>query len=658
MKKKLISLLCAVVLSVSVVQGVAPIRVNAAVSSYSQPMESTLTVKKVKGVDENTIKGVDVSSVISLEESGVKFYDFDGEEQDIFTTLSESGVNYVRIRVWNDPYDENGNGYGGGNNDLAKAIEIGKRATENNMKVAIDFHYSDFWADPEKQQAPKAWSDFTVDQKEEALYEYTKDSLQKLLDEGVDIGMVQVGNETTKQFVGENDWDSMCRLFNAGSRAIREIDPNILIALHFTNPEKTGWYENISKQLYEHDVDYDVFATSYYPFWHGTLKNLTNVLKKVADTYDKKVMVAETSYVYTTEDGDGHSNTAPGNDQVIEYPVSLQGQVTSVRNVFEAVSNVGDAGLGVFYWEPAWIPVGSADDKEGNSELWEKYGSGWASSYAGSYDSEDAGKWYGGSAVDNQGLFDFNGKPLESLNVFKYIMTGTTAPKTVDYVEDVNLTFNSLKKVKLPSKVVVKYNDSTTKKVCVKWNEEDIDNINGYGTYEVAGVTESGQDNLNNLTVKAYVEVVPKDGYVNLIKNPSFEDGIDSWNIDYLNDNEWCANVKAESSKTGTNSVSFWSDKEMSFEVSQNVTGLEKGVYQLKANIQGGDSDGAIMLLCAETSEGTFTEKFTLAGWQNWQTPMISSIPVNDGNVKVSVKILNAPGGAWGSIDDFELIKK
>lgn len=242
---------------------------------------------------------------------------------------------------------------------------------------------------------------------------------------GIDIGMVQVGNETNGGLAGETDWAKMSQLFNAGSQAVRETDSNILVALHFTNPETSGRYAWIAETLHRHHVDYDVFASSYYPFWHGTLKNLTSVLTSVADTYGKKVMVAETSYTYTAEDGDGHGNTAPKNGQTLNYPVTVQGQANAVRDVIQAVSDVGEAGIGVFYWEPAWIPVGPAHRLEKNKALWETYGSGWATSYAAEYDPEDAGKWFGGSAVDNQALFDFKGRPLPSLHVFQYVDTGT-----------------------------------------------------------------------------------------------------------------------------------------------------------------------------------------------------------------------------------------
>ena len=138
---------------------------------------------------------MDASAVLSVENSGAVYYGYDGKEQDVFETLAQSGVNYIRLRVWNDPYDENGNGYGGGNNDLTTAMKLGVRAARYGMKVCIDFHYSDFWADPKRQHAPKAWKGMTVDEKSDALYDYTTESLGKLLDAGVDVGMVQIGNE-------------------------------------------------------------------------------------------------------------------------------------------------------------------------------------------------------------------------------------------------------------------------------------------------------------------------------------------------------------------------------------------------------------------------------------------------------------------------------
>jgi arabinogalactan endo-1,4-beta-galactosidase len=409
--------------------------VDYATDGSAGSISSSINITKVNGVTVDTIKGVDVSSIIALENSGVSFYNANGTRQDLFKTLSEFGVNYIRVRIWHNPYNSNGNGYGGGNNDLAKAIQIGKRATQYGMRLLVDFHYSDFWADPAKQKAPKAWQGYSISQKVDAIYQYTKDSLRQLKDNNINIGMVQVGNETGYGFCGCSTWErdgyetvsfsDLARLMNAGSRAIREIDPDILVTVHNTEPQ--NGYQWIAQDYNTYGVDYDVFASSYYPNIHGSMENLTSQLKHVADTYNKKVMVAETQYPYTAEDGDGHGNSLSSVVGDMLYPISVQGQANHIRDVFQAVANVGSKGLGVFYWEPAWLPVGSANQWAQNSAIWEQHGSGWASSYAGEYDPEDAGQWYGGSAVDNQALFDFNGRPLDSLNVFNFIITGATA---------------------------------------------------------------------------------------------------------------------------------------------------------------------------------------------------------------------------------------
>ena len=195
------------------------------VTTFSQPEgpeESTIYVEPVDGISDDFYRGMDVSAVLALENSGVKYYNFDGEEQDVFMTLAQAGVNYIRLRVWNDPYDENGNGYGGGNNDVATAITLGQRATQYGMKVCIDFHYSDFWADPKKQFVPKAWEGMDIEEKSDALYNFTLENLTQILDAGVDVGMVQVGNEINNGMCGETDASNVRKLLASGSKAVRD----------------------------------------------------------------------------------------------------------------------------------------------------------------------------------------------------------------------------------------------------------------------------------------------------------------------------------------------------------------------------------------------------------------------------------------------------
>ena len=327
------------------------------------------------------------------------------------------------MRIWNDPFDKNGNGYGGGNCGMENAIEVGKRATQNGMKLLVNFHYSDFWADPQKQAPPKAWQGMSIDEKCDAVYKYTKESLKKLADAGIDIGMVQVGNETNGFMCGEKDWAKISALMSAGSKATREICPEALVVLHFSNPELVNRYAGYAYELNRFGVDYDVFASSYYSFWHGTFENLKTELEKVTSRYGKKAIIAETSYAYTAEDTDFHANTIGSGFGASEgYPFSVQGQANMLRDVIATAASIENC-LGVFYWEGTWIAAGGKTQAE-NRELWEKHGSGWASSFVAEYDPEDGGKWYGGCAVDNQALFDKNGKALESLKVFALVREG------------------------------------------------------------------------------------------------------------------------------------------------------------------------------------------------------------------------------------------
>lgn len=377
------------------------------------------------GVEVNggeVIRGADISSVISLENSGVVFRNSKGEPQDIFQTLKDAGVNYIRVRVWNDPSDGNGNTYGGGANDVNTAVKIAERCAKYDLKLLVDFHYSDFWADPSAQRVPKAWKNYDLSQKAEALKNFTRESLEKIKATGVTIGMVQIGNETLGGMCGETEWDRTTVLMKAGSEAVRKFDKNILIAVHFPNPAMEGNFEWISGVLDKAGLDYDVFASSYYPFWHGSLSNLTNQLQYISQKYNKYVMVAETSWVSSFDDYDGSKNTIWAGSELNDgsvYGVNVQGQIDSVTDVFQAVADVGPKGIGVFYWEPAWIKVG--DDAGSNAVLWEKYGSGAGTTAAGAYTD-----WAGapeGSAVDNQALFDQDGKPMDSLYVFEHIFS-------------------------------------------------------------------------------------------------------------------------------------------------------------------------------------------------------------------------------------------
>ncbi len=564
------------------------------------PEDSVVYVEAIPDISDDFIRGMDASSVLVEENSGVTYYNFDGEEQDVFQTLAEAGVNYIRLRVWNDPYDEDGNGYGGGNNDVPTAIELGGRASKYGMRVCIDFHYSDFWADPKRQHAPKAWEGMNLEEKADALYEYTKDSLTQMLNAGVDVGMVQIGNEINYGMSGETNVSNVMELLKSGSRAVREIseayDRDIQIVVHYTRITEPNKLYGLVENLAAGELDYDTIGLSYYPFWDGDMKNMKSVVKKIKKDYGKNVVIAETSYCYTSEDGDGNANSLVGvNDLVDGYPASVQGQTSMIRDVIAAANEAGASG--VFYWEGTWLPVGKATDD--NSAIWEKYGSGWASSYASDYDPEDAGLYYGGCSWDNQAFFDFDGHPLASLNLFKYLKYGTTLSSAVDYVP-------------------VQREDSD--------EEDEID--------------------LSELT--------------NLVLNPGFEDADTSmWKVTYEGDvNPTDFFEKAEDAYSGNISFHFFSeDSEMDFAIEQEFKDLEPGTYYLTAYSQGGDADAdATFELYAITNGEEQTDPFQLTTYTDWKNPTIPKIKVTDGMLTIGVR-MKTNAKSWGTVDDFALYK-
>ena len=621
----------------------------------------TLYVSKVENLSENFIMGMDASCVPSLEASGVKYYDYDGSEKDVYEILSNNGINYIRVRIWNDPFDAKGNGYGGGNCDIENAVEIGKRATKYGLKLLVNFHYSDFWADPLKQMVPKAWQGMSISEMSDALYNYTKESLKKLIDAGVDIGMVQIGNETNGYMCGTKKWNEVAQLMNAGSKAVRELCPGALVAVHFANPEKVTNYKNYGYYLASQQVDYDVFASSYYPFWHGTLENLANVLNQVADTYGKKTMIAETAYVNTLEDTDFYGNS--GGDAVKPYPFTEQGQANHLRNLIDTAANKIHNCVGIFYWEGTWISVGGNSWEE-NSALWEKHGSGWASSYSKEYDPNDAGKYFGGCAVDNQAFFDAEGKVRESLKVFALVKEGNTVENKADAIEDITLIIDLNGDVVLPDKVNAVMLDNSKKELSVEWKQmakvenyqtgayTDIDysifKQGGVAKYDVIGEAAG-------MTAHCYVSMVE----YNFLQNWSFEDDAEGsgWTATPIKTlDELHVEDKVTDSMTGTKHYHFWGSGTVEFTLEQEVTGLKADNYKYTMSTRGGDcGEYEAYMYVKINGETVKTENVQFTVYNEWHTATIYDITVSEGDVVTVGIYVNCAGsgnGAWGKIDD------
>lgn len=399
--------------------------------------QQKVTIKKVKNMSDSTIRGIDISSYTALKKAGVKYYDNEGKEASLLKVLSDNGVNYIRIRIWNDPYNEKGETYGGGSNDVKAGLEIAKEAAKYNIKVLLGFHYSDFWADPAVQLLPKAWKKDRNNQEKMCsnVYEFTKETLEQFKDAGADIGMVQVGNEISQGMMGimhktkANVWQEeekstiIDSYLSAGARAVRECTPDALVAIHLDNLN-LGMYKDAMNAWERDNVDYDVLGASSYAFWAGKnmLKNVRKAGEYVASR-GKLFAVLETSWLNSQKDADGTVNMVNNTNGAV-YKVGPQGQADMLSDLYNAILS-NDNGLGAFYWEGAWIPVRAGwVNWKYNKEMANEFGTGWAAENAeGYYPTSklyyNGNPVWGGNSWDNQTLFDDKGYPLDSLRFYK-----------------------------------------------------------------------------------------------------------------------------------------------------------------------------------------------------------------------------------------------
>ena len=365
------------------------------------------------------ILGVDVSTYLEELENGAKY--FDGDVQiDPLDAFIKNGVNYMRIRVWNDPYSPDGEPYLAGGCDIDRYIELGKLAKSKGYKLLLDFHYSDFWADPGKQMIPKAWIYHNVDEMVSAVYKFTKDCLIKARESGVAPELIQVGNEITNGMLWplgkletdgkRGNYENFCRFVKAGCRACREITPEAKIILHLERSNDKAVYREFFTEMKNASVDYDIIGASYYPYWHGTPDELFENLD-ACRRFGKGIMVMELGYGFTSDsyllDGEARRLVIDSERAYVagvteKYPMTPKGQADFVRDFLQkAREHEVD---GVFYWEPLWLP--------GKNICW--------ASAAGQQYIHEEGKSTSNEWA-NQCLFDYEGRKLPAFDEYSNI---------------------------------------------------------------------------------------------------------------------------------------------------------------------------------------------------------------------------------------------
>jgi len=346
----------------------------------------TIQIIFAKVEDTVFIRGADISFTPQIEDLGGK-YKQNGQVRDVLDIFKESGVNYIRLRLWHTP----SNGYCG----LEKTLQFAKRIKSKGFKFLLDFHYSDTWADPGSQTKPAAWQNLKFDNLKDSVYEYTKNVIQAFMNQNVLPDMVQTGNEITNGMLwpdgkldGNNNWGSFTDLLKYAIKGVRDAagTDSVKIMIHIDNGGNNQTSRWFFDNLLAQGVSFDIIGLSYYPWWNGALDLLQNNMNDLAVRYNKPIIVVETAYPWTTDPFDGNTNIVGSSSSLLPaFPATVKGQKNYLMTLIKDIkSTTNKKALGFFYWEPAYISV-------------QPLGSVW----------------------ENLTTFDFSGGALTSLNAFQ-----------------------------------------------------------------------------------------------------------------------------------------------------------------------------------------------------------------------------------------------
>ncbi|MFZ6011967.1 MAG: glycoside hydrolase family 53 protein [Bacteroidota bacterium] len=362
-----------------------------------------------QGAEDPFYFGADLSYVNQVLDHGGVYKD-----QQLVTNpyqiFKDHGANLVRFRLWHNPewtkevYGNDGEQLYNDLYDVERAIRL---SHEQGMSVLLDFHFSDRWADPGKQEIPKAWSAITsLSVLQDSVYRYTHRVLTYLKSKDLMPELIQLGNETNcgmlytdaaPEFpacnVCQGAWSSFGKIVQAGIEAVRDVSASssvkAKIILHVADPKNVEWwFDHLASE--GNVKDFDVIGFSYYPLWHNTISpdKLSDAVASFRNKYHKEIMILETAYPWTTLGNDSYNNIFSGSISLPGYPFTTQGQFDILKKITQEVMDGG--GKGVIYWEPGWI---TSDLKD----LWGR-----------------------GSAWENNTFFDFNGNVQLPIDYMKF----------------------------------------------------------------------------------------------------------------------------------------------------------------------------------------------------------------------------------------------
>lgn len=566
------------------------------------------------------IRGMDISSFLEMEDKGYQYYDYERNPVDLLQFAKQEGFNYVRLRIWNEPWliEESG-----GYCDLEKTLQMAKIIKKYGYGFFLDFHYSDWWADPGHQKKPKAWEHLNDTELKEAVYLYTKEVLYTLKNAGTVPDMVQIGNEIRTGMLfpegAVKNWTGLAGLINSGIRAVRDTlsREETKVVIHLDQGGRYVYYKEWFDAAIENGVeDFDIIALSYYPFWHGTFYEFKNTMENLVKEYGKDLLVAETAHAFQRSNG-----TFFGEAQ--EHAAGFFATPKNQRKVLELIesiiANVSEKkGMGFFYWEPF---MRMPKDMEG-----------WGSCMA---------------------LVDENGVATEGLRAISYHEFEKNKDKIAKVYVPLEIeiaTREHLHKMgELLPKVKALKMDGTLMKKEIMWQsaleEED-------GIYEVSGVVEGYEEIVK---VKAVLKEI-RDRQQNFLNNASFEKGMQDWEVNVTKGND-CLEInigKEKVQEVGVleqNVFFFRAEEICEWILKTKSQPLKKGSYQLSCRYKGDNTTGVEIHLFAKTKEKTYLTQIFPQD-EEWMLYQITNIQVQEKELlEVGIKVSAPP--VYGKVIQF-----
>lgn len=565
-------------------------------------------------------KGMDVSSLPQCLDEGMVLRDFDGTVMEPFCLMRKYGVNSIRLRIWKKPENVPESG---GYCNFRHTLEMAKKIKAQGMHFLLDFHYSDFWADPANQKKPKDWEGLDFGQLEQAVYDYTQETLSALKAEGCLPDVVQIGNEIRSGMLfpdGElPDYAQMVRLVNAGIRGARAVADKgeMQVMIHLDQGGRyfylKEWFSNAIENGLE---DFDLMGLSYYPFWHGGFPDLKETLERLVKDYRKPVMIVETAYAWRRSRKGFIDGTQ---ERIAGLPATPEGQAEELELVMNIVASLPDGmGLGVYYWEPLCVP------------------------------GRDGGGW-----AENMGLLDENGKVMEGIRNFGFTRERLHGGDYAKVYAPAPVTVQPGQEFRLPEELGILCYDGSVRKERVVWEDVPAGGIWQAGEHRVKGRVEG---------IRAFVTAVVKAedeirGERNLLRDANWEEGMAQWDTEGGGE-QVVAQIYPEFQDPfpapPLNALRVEGKKNFSFSIRQEVALPAPGHYCLTVEFRGADTTNVDIRLFAQYGEER-KETVIHPAEHGWTEYGIEDIACEKGSLTVGISIQSPPN--YGMMRKFRLVR-